>query len=148
MMKFMETNREFILNDLLDQASKLGLVVIKRKLDSRLKPCISYQRKLIILNTNYHNQKQIILQLAHEIGHYVNGDSFGNEVLFSPAMSGYEGNANRVAIQLLLPYYLDDKSIENVNVADFMNFFSIPMSMETIVVKEIKNYFSNGTKNE
>lgn len=135
--------RDEIYQDLANYAMKLGLGIISsNEFDPSTSSCIDYQRKMIIVNKNYRKPKQVIFQLAHEIGHYLNGDDFGRTVFFSPAMMGYEGRANRTGIKLLLPYYLEGKDIEHVNTANFMEYFDIPMSCESAVIDEINNYYN------
>lgn len=143
MMIRVEKSREYIFKDLLNRAMSYGLGVECVHIDSHLKPCLSYKRKLIILNMNYHNQRLVIFQLAHEIGHFLNGDSFGNEIFFSPAMNGFEGRANKTAVKLLLPYYLNDLPERYASTADFMNYFSIPLSVEKVVTEQIQDFYKS-----
>lgn len=97
------------------------------------------ESRTIIVNMNWHDKKQIPLQMAHEMGHIINGDHASRPVYFSAMQTDYpmELEANRTAIQLLLPFYLRDKETENVNSQDFMDAFSVPSHLESVVKKEI-----------
>ncbi|HJE44435.1 ImmA/IrrE family metallo-endopeptidase [Levilactobacillus namurensis] len=95
--------------------------------------------RTIIINTNWHDKRQIPLQLAHEMGHIINGDHATRPLYFSERQTDYpmELEANRTAIKLLLPFYLRGKEVENVNSQDFMVAFSVPSHLENVVIKEI-----------
>lgn len=97
------------------------------------------ESRTIIINTNFHDKKQIPLQMAHEVGHIINGDQATQPVYFSMMQTDYpmELEANRTAIKLLLPFYLRDKDVENVNSQEFMDTFSVPTHLENIVKEEI-----------
>lgn len=103
-------------------------------------PSVTHTKsRTIIINTNWHDKRQIPLQLAHEMGHIINGDQATRPLYFSMMQSDYTSElaANRTAIKLLLPFYLRDKSIENVNSQDFMDAFSVPSHLESVVKDEI-----------
>ncbi|MDT7012828.1 ImmA/IrrE family metallo-endopeptidase [Levilactobacillus namurensis] len=97
------------------------------------------ESRTIIINTNWHDKKQIPLQMAHEMGHIINGDKATRPVYFSAMQTDYpmELEANRTAIKLLLPFYLRDKETESVNSQEFMDAFSVPTHLENVVIKEI-----------
>lgn len=97
------------------------------------------ESRTIIINMNWHDKKQIPLQMAHEMGHIINGDHASRPVYFSAMQTDYpmELEANRTAIQLLLPFYLRDKETESVNSQEFMDAFSVPSHLENIVKEEI-----------
>lgn len=95
--------------------------------------------RTIIINTNWHDKRQIPLHLAHEMGHIINGDHATRPLYFSEMQTDYqmELEANRTAIKLLLPFYLRDKELESINSQNFMNAFSIPSHLESVVKEEI-----------
>lgn len=95
----------------------------------------------IVINENWYKPEQLSFQLAHELGHLINKDRTNVCLYFSPSKSGIEGNANRTAIRLLLPIYLDGKDKEQVNITKFMDDLDMPHYLEDMVEKEILNYY-------
>lgn len=95
----------------------------------------------IVINENWYKPEQLSFQLAHELGHLINKDGTSACLYFSPSKSGIEGNANRTAIRLLLPLYLEEKDKEQVNITKFMNDLDMPHYLEDMVEKEILNYY-------
>ncbi|WCG36369.1 ImmA/IrrE family metallo-endopeptidase [Companilactobacillus farciminis] len=95
----------------------------------------------IVINENWYKPEQLSFQLAHELGHLINKDMTNVCLYFSPSKSGIEGNANRTAIRLLLPIYLDGKDKEQVNITKFMGDLDMPHYLEDMVEKEILNYY-------
>ena len=93
----------------------------------------------IIINTNITNKNQLPLQVAHEIGHLVNGDKKQKALYFNPTDIDYpvELAANRFAVKMLIPYYLTERDTENVNVNEFMAIFVIPSHLEKMVTEEL-----------
>ena len=100
---------------------------------------VKTKSKIIILNTNLSNKDQLPLQLAHEIGHVVNGDEASTPLHFGDQAVDYsmELSANRFAVDMLIPYYLDDRDREHVNVTEFMNIFVIPAHLEKMCREEL-----------
>ncbi|MFC6290629.1 ImmA/IrrE family metallo-endopeptidase [Levilactobacillus angrenensis] len=117
---------------------------ISVKLSSELSPytpsVADSETRSILINTNWYLQQQLPLHLAHEIAHIINGDHATHPLYFSPMQSDYkmELNANRTAIKLLIPYYLQERSSEQVNVTEFMTCFVIPSHLENIVREELR----------
>ncbi|KRK61380.1 hypothetical protein FC68_GL001142 [Companilactobacillus farciminis KCTC 3681 = DSM 20184] len=58
-------------------------------------------------------------------------------------MNGFEGRANKTAVKLLLPYYLNDLPERYASTADFMNYFSIPLSVEKVVTEQIQDFYKS-----
>lgn len=100
---------------------------------------VKTESKIIILNTNLSNKDQLPLQLAHEIGHVVNGDMAVKPLHFGDQTIDYsmELRANRFAVRKLIPYYMSDRDREHVNVHEFMNIFVIPSHLEKMVTEEL-----------
>jgi len=132
---------ENILTDLMNYALfRQHISVIMSSEASFGAPSVAFpDTRTIIINTNIENKRQLPLQMAHEIGHVVNGDVRHQPLYFSPSGIDYptELAANRFAVDMLIPYYLDDRDKEHVNVNEFMNIFVIPSHLEKMVRKEL-----------
>jgi len=77
------------------------------------------------------------------MGHLINKDGRSSCLYFSPSKYGIEGNANRTAIKLLLPYYLDDISIEHVSSTNIMASLDMSQYLEGMAQEEIINYYQS-----
>ena len=92
------------------------------------------------MNVNWHNQREIPFQLAHEITHIQNGDdeciTFYHATFSSKEM--IEREANIGAIKLLLPI-LKDMGHEN-NPVTFMQLFHVPNYLFDNVIKLMISY--------
>ncbi len=98
--------------------------------------------RMIIINTNWHNKKELPFQVAHEIGHVLNDEEDG--ILYfttDVAHSKIEHDANSKAVDLLLPIYYKNCSIDCINFRNFMSDLEIPSRMESEVKQKIKEYF-------
>ncbi|WP_409440662.1 ImmA/IrrE family metallo-endopeptidase [Lentilactobacillus hilgardii] len=98
------------------------------------------KRRKIIINMGYYRPCQIPLQIGHEITHVLNGDrSYHQLIGFESIHSDprIELAADRGGIQMLLPYYLEGKELEQINVKNFMDLFDIPSHLHKTVVEEI-----------
>ncbi|QER67607.1 ImmA/IrrE family metallo-endopeptidase [Paucilactobacillus nenjiangensis] len=92
----------------------------------------------IIINMNWHNQKELPFQIAHEIAHILNHDDGVLYFTTYASKSKYEVHANLTAVDLLIDYYNMYKGdIENVNVVNFMEQFGIPLDMENQVMDKL-----------
>jgi len=99
--------------------------------------------KTIVLNSNWHDPQQIPFQLAHEMGHLLNNDGQSSCLYYSPSKFGIEGHANRTAIKLLLPYFLDDNIMEHVSSTKIMESLDMSQYLEGMVQEEILNYYQS-----
>lgn len=133
-----------IMTSLMNVAFDNGYSVI---LESRFTPytpsAANPFTKTIVINDNWHNPRQLPFQLAHELGHLLNKDENSACLYFSPTKSGIEGNANRTAIRLLLPYYLDNNESEHVSSVEFMESLGMSQYLEDMVQEEIINYYKS-----
>nr|WP_255459835.1 ImmA/IrrE family metallo-endopeptidase [Lactobacillus sp. HBUAS51381] len=104
---------------------------------------VKTKSKIIILNTNLSDKDQLPLQLAHEIGHIVNGDMASNPLHFGDQAIDYsmELQANRFAVQKLIPYYLADRDRDHINVNEFMDMFVVPAHLEKMCRDELIKAF-------
>lgn len=92
----------------------------------------------IVVNTNWHEKKEIPFQMAHELGHVINHDegilyysSFSNK-------SSYERAANMTGLDILIPIYIDITGYSYNNVFPFMNQFGIPYRLQDDVLNKFK----------
>lgn len=132
-----------ILADLMNYALLQQHISVIMSADASLgAPSVAFpDTRTIIINTNIQNKDQLPLQMAHEIGHIVNGDQRHQPLYFNPTGTDYptELAANRFAIKMLIPYYISDRNVEQINVTEFMNLFVIPSHLEKMVRLEIQN---------
>lgn len=96
---------------------------------------------LIIINTNWYISQQIPLQLAHEIGHALNGDSeYEYRACFS-ASSKVENEATRRGLELIIPHVYENIEPSDANYQHFMEALAIPSHYTSMVVGIIGNFF-------
>ncbi|WP_076645653.1 ImmA/IrrE family metallo-endopeptidase [Latilactobacillus sakei] len=130
-----------IITNLLNYALDNDIGITATKLLSAHTPSVvDVQTRHIVFNTNWYNQKQLAFTLAHEISHVMNNDNSVKPLYFTPTKLKFEYSANVEAIKLLLPYYMADKEVDQLNSFSFMQCFAIPSHLEDIVIDEIKNY--------
>ena len=116
--------------------------ILTDKLKSTTPSCANPTKNKIIVNMNWHNQNELPFQLAHEIGHMLNGDE---GVLYYSSYSSHskiERSADDTAIDLLFKYCLDTNDV-TLNYIDFMNYYGIPNYLEQNVRRRYADYFSN-----
>lgn len=104
-------------------------------------PATNTETRRIAMNSNWHDKNAISFQYAHEIGHILTGQRSKSILYFTPLKSGMELEANKYAIDLLLPFYLEDKDKSSINIYDFMDAFSIPSHLEETVSDSIRKLF-------
>ena len=119
---------------LMNLAMENNISVLFKNLSPITPPASSPINKRIFMNTNWHNSNDIPIQLAHELGHILNGDENQACLYYSPSRNGIEGKANKTGIKLLMKPYLDSKEKEDVSSADFMTIFHLPISFEGMVI--------------
>lgn len=115
-------------------------------LTDKLKPttpsCANQQQNKIVINTNWTNKNELPFQIAHEIGHMLNGDE---GVLYYSSYASHskiETNADNKAIDLLLNYCIDMDKTTN-NYSDFMYYYGIPDYLEQNVRRRYADYFNH-----
>lgn len=116
---------------------------LTRLLDAYTPSLADTRNRKIIINMGYYRPRQIPLQIGHEITHVLNEDrSFHNLIGFESIYSDpeIELEADRGGIRLLLPYYIEGKELEQINVKNFMDLFDIPSHLHKTVVEEIHKY--------
>lgn len=105
-------------------------------------PGSSFEHRSVIMNLDWHNQQEFIFQLAHEISHVVHGDK-GDIYYYHACFTGKESveyKANLGAVKLLVPYYCQHRSKENINAYEFETMFKIPAYLNDVVINELKKY--------
>lgn len=132
-----------IITSLLNYAFSHGIgVEYTDKLHEYTQSFTDVRSKSIIINGNWHKQKQLPFVIAHEISHALECDQNDAILSFSTLLTPkYEQKANINAIKLLIPFYADDKDLYEINVDEFMQLFVIPDSLKDVCIKELKNYF-------
>lgn len=106
-------------------------------------PLVDTGRRVMILNSNWRNQKELSMQVAHEIGHVINGDV--GTLHYSPCSdSSAEAGANRYAIKLLVFMYFENIDQEDANEEQFMDELAIPAWLKDEAHKEILKFYLTG----
>mgnify|MGYP001287468857 CR=1 FL=1 len=132
-----------ILEDLYNYALDHNIGILSsHEFSSSMTALADTKKRLIIINSGQSNKQQLPFQVAHEISHVMNGDKSTHLLAFNSIHSDpqIETQANRSAIQMLLPYYANERQIGLMNYTDFMSCFAIPSHLEAIVVKEFQKY--------
>ena len=133
-------NNSEVMNWLFNYAFDNGVSMMFMQLDPYTPPATNVHTKRILMNNNWHNKDELPLQFAHEIGHIMLEQEYSGLLYYTPSKFGMEFEANKYAINLLLPFYMDEKEPGQVNIYDFMEYFSIPGHLEDAVTEAVKNY--------
>lgn len=97
---------------------------------------------LIIINTNWHIPQQIPLQLAHEIGHALDGDNEYEYQACFAASSKVENAATRRGLELIIPHVYEDVEPYDVNYQRFMDSLAVPSHYAGVVEEIIDDYYT------
>lgn len=135
-------------NDVITYLMKIAdqngiLVHFLEELDPFTPPGTKTETRRIAMNANWHNKGDIPFQLAHELGHILSDQASTRILYYTPSKYGMELQANKYAIDMLLPLYLDGENKDDVNIHYFMRYFNIPSHLEEIVINETRKYFKN-----
>ncbi|MBA1394600.1 ImmA/IrrE family metallo-endopeptidase, partial [Lactobacillus sp. XV13L] len=125
--------KDDLMTDLINLAFDNGVTITFDKLHSHTPPATNAAEKLIFMNSNWHRPDELLFQFAHELGHIMCNHKTTEILYFTPSKKGMELEANIFAINLLLPYYLEDKDPNYINIEQFMDCFSIPTYLYNIV---------------
>lgn len=136
----MTENNSEIMNWLFNYAFDKGVSMMFIQLDPYTPPATNVRTKRILMNSSWHNKAELPLQFAHEIGHIMLEQEYSGLLYYTPSKFGMEFEANKYAINLLLPFYMEDKESQQINIYDFMDCFSIPSHLEEAVTEAIRNY--------
>lgn len=134
---------DIIINALMKYAFKHQIgFVLTQNLGDHTPSASKPKNRMIIVNMNWYNKKEIPFQMAHELGHVINQDegilyysSFANK-------SKYERTANMTGLDILVPIYLDITGYSLDNVSPFMEQFDIPSDLGDDVICRFKKYIS------
>ena len=140
----MYTYMEDALDYLTDYASKHHIRIMWASLSPITPPGSNFEYRSVVMNSNWHNPKELIFQLAHEISHVIHGDK-GDVYYYHACFTGKESveyKANVGAVKLLIPFYCQDTDIQCVNSANFMEAFHVPHYLSSVVSEEIKQYYA------
>lgn len=105
-------------------------------------PGSSYEYRRVVMNLDWHNPKEFVFQLAHEMSHVIHGDK-GDVYYYHACFTGRESveyKANLGAVKLLVPYYCQHRNRENINAYEFETLFDVPAYLNDVVIKELRNY--------
>lgn len=109
----------------------------------------SYEDMCVVMNLDWHNQRELIFQYAHELSHIIRGDK--SDLAFYNTSrnnkSGIEYQANVIAVRLLVPFYCNDTDIKDINVYDFIERYCIPKYLVDVAADEITKFFNERNKN-
>lgn len=131
-----------ILNDLYQFAYDNGIgVVLNRTLSPNCPSIADTETSKILVNLNQPGyESQLPFQVAHEITHVIEHHKSLHGLGFHGEHSEprIELEANRGAIRMLLPYYVDERSLDHVSFTQFMDYFMIPSHLEKNVIEEFQ----------
>ncbi|WP_395320370.1 ImmA/IrrE family metallo-endopeptidase [Fructilactobacillus frigidiflavus] len=129
-----------IINSLFNYAFKNDIqVVYTDRLLPQTQSFADIETRSIIINANEPNQRQLPLIIAHEISHLLQCDKNDANLSFSTLLNTkYEQKANINAIKLLIPFYIEDKEIYQINLEEFMELFAIPNSLKDVCIRELQ----------
>ena len=131
-------------NYLLEKATEYHIDVKWKHFSPYTPPGSSYEYHRVVMNLDWHNPKEFVFQLAHEISHVIHGDK-GDVYYYHACFTGKESveyKANVGAVKLLIPFYCQDTDIQCVNSANFMQSFHVPHYLSSVVSEEIKEYYA------
>ena len=132
-------------NYLLEKAQEYHIDVKWKHFSPYTPPGSSYEYHRVVMNLDWHNPKEFVFQLAHEISHVIHGDK-GDVYYYHACYTGKESveyKANVGAVKLLIPFYCQDTDIQCVNSANFMQAFHVPHYLASVVDEKIREYYKN-----
>ena len=139
----MYTYMEDALDYLTDYASKHHIRIMWASLSPITPPGSNFEYRSVVMNSNWHNPKEFIFQLAHEISHVIHGDK-GDIYYYHACYTGKESveyKANVGAVKLLVPFFCQETDKENVSSANFMVAFRVPEYLTDIVKRELTKFY-------
>ena len=105
------------------------------------KPLSDSVGRYVVLNYNWPNKREIAFQLAHEIGHILDGDEGVYYYATDRSAQICEGDANRTALHILVPMYFEEIKPEDANLHQFMTDLAIPTWLEHEAYDVIADYY-------
>ena len=98
---------------LLEKAKEYHIDVKWKHFSPYTPPGSSYEYHRVVMNLDWHNPKEFVFELAHEISHVIHGDK-GDVYYYHACFTGKESveyKANVGAVKLLVPFYCQDTDI-------------------------------------
>lgn len=91
-------------------------------------PCVAIlEANLIVINANYQNSKQIPFQIAHEIAHFcLEKDTTLYRASACTFRTWAEKDANQLALEIILPFYLELTNYSINSVYPVMRQLALP----------------------
>lgn len=130
-------------NDILNFAFDHGIgITLCRDFKPHTPSGANPDTKQIVINMNWYKPGQLEYVTAHEISHVLHHDS-GYLYFSGTAKTPIESDANRGAIDILLPIYFREIEKEDADPYSFMNDFEIPSYMEDYVINQICVYYNS-----
>lgn len=135
----MDSILEYLMNYALDNGIGIQL---SSEFKSTTPAGCNTQTKMVVVNTNWHNQQQVPFTMAHEIAHIINGDVQNTPLYFSTAVSksSIEYEANKTACKILIPIYLEKMEEHGISILHFMDIFQIPAHLTDMVSNVFEEY--------
>lgn len=128
------------LADVINVAMSCGVSVMQEPLShDHAVPMCDPESKSILLNSIWHNPREMAFQCAHELSHLLNDDEA--PAYYATISTGSEGSANHSAVDLLVPMYFADTEAEDANVRRFMDDLAVPNWLEDYAADSICNFY-------
>lgn len=96
----------------------------------------------IVINNASANYGAICYKIAHELGHLLLNNQVTNYKLRQNQLKN-EQSAHQMALELVIPLYLNYLNPEMVNIDTIMHYFDLPNSLLTSVEQVVTAYFKN-----
>lgn len=128
---------------LLEKAKEYHIDIKWKHFSPITPPGSSYEYRRVVMNLDWHNPKEFVFQLAHEMSHVIHGDK-GDVYYYHACFTGRESveyKANLGAVKLLVPYYCQHRNSENINAYEFETLFDVPAYLNDVVIEELKRYY-------
>ncbi|BDZ30588.1 ImmA/IrrE family metallo-endopeptidase [Lactiplantibacillus sp. WILCCON 0030] len=94
----------------------------------------------IVINMNWYLSRQLPYVTCHEISHIEHQDS-GILYFHTISKTPIEAEANKGAINILVPMYFESVNVEDANAYTFMQEFDVPPFMEDYTIDAIHKFY-------
>lgn len=125
-----------MINVALDDHIGVIIQAMKTPFSAPMSDCNS---RMVLINSIWHQPRELPFQLAHEIGHIENGDV--GILKYSPYEGRMEMAANLYGLGLLVPAYFEEVDQENANVDVFMDALALPSFLHDAAEQKILEYY-------
>ncbi|WP_203640037.1 ImmA/IrrE family metallo-endopeptidase [Levilactobacillus wangkuiensis] len=105
-------------------------------------PAASVKRRKIVMNMRWIHQNEITFQLGHEMAHIYHDDVDHEFLYYSNryTKSEVENAAHAGAIDLIMPFYMHERTDSMASPVDFMECFEVPGYLSEMVDKKMRAY--------